>query len=520
MGSGGSLKWETICITYQSEGFVILTEPKKLRSHEPINALCQVGHPVKIRWNNWKQGDRCRLCTIERRRQEKIKEIKEKASSEGYQWISGEYKDASSRLLFKCPRNHDYDTRWSNWIQGNRCSTCLGFNSTISMVRNSLASEGYKLLSNHFVDTSTIIDYECPRGHNITNPYKAWTSGKRCRQCCFEDRKWSQEEIITLAKEKGYEILSLYTLSEDSLTFRCPVGHVYDSTWSSFKRGYNCQRCGVSKPERYLAELLEKHSIQYTMHDRTVLEGKELDFYIPSLNLAIEYCGLRWHSELFLPSTYHLKKLEWCKSKNVSLITIFEDEWLNRRPQLENFLISKFGVTKLVYARKTSVSKIDSYKAREFINKHHIQKPASHSHYYGLSFGNSLVMVLAIGVHHRSTSRDILVQRVCSAYGVTVVGGLSKLMNFALQNLGLTEIATFADRRYSEGNAYHKVGFKLEEILPPDYSYVKSVRRYSKQSLRLKDHEKALNKTEKELRQEQGYSRIYDCGKLRFRFKR
>lgn len=43
-------------------------------------------------------------------------------------------------------------------------------------------------------------------------------------------------------------------------------------------------------------------------NDRKVLDGKELDVYLPEKNLAIEFNGLYWHSDLTTDSSFAKKK--------------------------------------------------------------------------------------------------------------------------------------------------------------------------------------------------------------------
>jgi len=73
--------------------------------------------------------------------------------------------------------------------------------------------------------------------------------------------------------------------------------------------------------------------------DRTILNKSELDFYIPHLNLAIEYNGLYWHSEnngILKP--YHLNKTKCCLFKRIALIHIFENEWLHNQEIVKSIL--------------------------------------------------------------------------------------------------------------------------------------------------------------------------------------
>jgi len=63
-------------------------------------------------------------------------------------------------------------------------------------------------------------------------------------------------------------------------------------------------------------------------NNRSVLNCLELDIYLPEYNVAIEFNGLYWHSELYKEKDYHLNKTLECKKKGVDLLHIFEDDWV------------------------------------------------------------------------------------------------------------------------------------------------------------------------------------------------
>ena len=83
------------------------------------------------------------------------------------------------------------------------------------------------------------------------------------------------------------------------------------------------------------------------------------------------------------------------------------------------------------------------------------------------------------------------------------------------------EIVTFADLRWSEGNLYYKNGFKLEQQLPPDYSWVKGGMIWHKFNWRRDKIKRLLPYYNKQLTTDEnmylhGFSKIWDCGKLKF----
>lgn len=79
-------------------------------------------------------------------------------------------------------------------------------------------------------------------------------------------------------------------------------------------------------------------SLIIEQHNRTILDGKEIDIYFPQKKIGIEFNGLRWHTEWFgkREPDYHLKKTEECNHKGIGLIQIFEDEYVNKKQLVLN----------------------------------------------------------------------------------------------------------------------------------------------------------------------------------------
>jgi predicted acetyltransferase len=96
----------------------------------------------------------------------------------------------------------------------------------------------------------------------------------------------------------------------------------------------------------------------------------------------------------------------------------------------------------------------------------------------------------------------------------------SKLLKVFCQEYSPTSIVSFSDNRLFSGGVYEKMGFKYDGEVPPDYYWVKGGRRFHKSSLRKRGEERTSGKTERELREAQGYRRIWDLGKKRWVYQR
>jgi transposase len=245
---------------------------------------------------------------------------------------------------------------------------------------------------------------------------------------------------------------------------------------------------------------------------RSHIYPKELDMIDDEYKLAIEYCGLYWHSDDKIDKNYHLKKLEDCNKNGIQLITIFEDEWLLKPDIVLSIIKSKIGKSNKIFARKCGVCSIGTKEARLFLKNNHIQNaPVDISHSFGLFHEGILCGVMSFGRHHRG--KDVLVlNRLCFLKDHVVIGGAEKLFKFS-RTVITERIISWSDRRWSEGKIYEKLGFKKINTLPPDYSYVKRQQRFSKQSMKKSLVGCPSHIKEIDFNKSNGYNVIWDCGK-------
>jgi len=253
-------------------------------------------------------------------------------------------------------------------------------------------------------------------------------------------------------------------------------------------------------------------------NDRTILDGLELDIYIPEINLAIECNGLYWHSELNGKSPfYHLEKTENCAKKGVNLIHIFEDEWYNKQDIIKSILLAKMGkIENKIYARKCEIKKIKSSDAYNFLLENHLQGPINGKS-LGLFFLGELVSIITIGKSRFNKNYDIELLRFCNKKNTIVIGGLGKLIKRVNG-----QIITYNDLRFSNGQSYETAGFKLISQSKPGFFYLKNNVRLSRLKFQKHKLPQILEIFDPTLSawnnmQLNGYDRIWDCGNLVFK---
>lgn len=331
--------------------------------------------------------------------------------------------------------------------------------------------------------------------------------------------QWHYEKNNPLTPE------SVTKSSGKKVWWQCSKGHEWQATINDRTGGHNCPTCVaktfVSKGEKEVLEFVQSLSSDVVGTYRDLIDVHEVDIYIPSKNLAIEYNGVYWHSEDQKGKNYHYEKWKACKDQGVQLIQIWDDEWRDKKDIIKNSLAHKLGASKsaVVYARQTLVTTLSAKDTKIFLSTHHIQGFAGGSVRLGLVDNSG--SVVACGVFKKRTDTEYELVRYATA--ARVAGGLSKLLkNFARTHSHVARIITFADHCVSNGNMYTKLGFVADKELTPDYKYLVNGTRVHKFNYRLTNFKNNPNLlfldgvTERGLAKLNSLPRVYDAGKTRF----
>lgn len=272
-----------------------------------------------------------------------------------------------------------------------------------------------------------------------------------------------------------------------------------------------------SKAEKEILDYLNSLGGQFR---KRRIHGIELDGLDDNLGVAFEYCGHHWHNE-HSPTPkdrkYHKNKYDICRKNGIRLFTIFEYEWHNSKEQIKNFLRSQIGKNTIrLNARNCEVKILHNKSANYILNNWHIQgAPRNSVLTIALFHEQDIVGLMIFSRHHRDASQVVL-SRLCFKPDITIRGGAGKMLRVAQERFD--EIITWSDNRWSNGNVYAKLGFLEDSQLPADYFYVKGKYHKSKQSMKKSNIGAGPNQTEYEKAKELGWSRIWDCGKTRWKW--
>lgn len=272
----------------------------------------------------------------------------------------------------------------------------------------------------------------------------------------------------------------------------------------------------VSKYELQLASFLEANHIQYECNNRTILDGKEIDIFLPEFNIGIEIDGLYWHSDQFKTDKfYHIKKNELATSKNIQLIHITDSELNNKLEIVHNRILAKIGKSQKYYARKCSIVELDSNTYTNFMIMHHMQGSAVASVRIGLQYDNQVIAIMSFSKARYNKNYKWELIRYASVG--TVVGGASRLFKYFLKKYTPESIISYADLRWNTGSVYEKIGMTYDHTSLPNYWYIVNgqlVHRSSYQKHKLNSKLLLFDNTlsERDNMKNNGYLRYWDCG--------
>lgn len=342
-------------------------------------------------------------------------------------------------------------------------------------------------------------------------------------------RKAIIEDLLSRAKASGVipENIEEYSGCFSKLNWRCLACSTsftcspYDGNRGADASLLKCPTCyppHVSNPQQKVMELLEESGVKFVINDRSTIKPLELDIVVPERKLAIEINGLYFHGEKNGKTRlYHLSKTEQAAAAGFQLIHLTDHEILNRPEAVKNMLLSKLGLLEKIPARKTVLENINKTEANEFLEKYHMQGSCRASVRLGLRYQGELVAVMTFGRPRFNRIAKWELLRFCATK--TVLGGASKLLSFFRKHHS-GSIISYADRRWSKGDMYLKIGFTLDGETAPSYWYFNSAgelhHRSRFQRHRLNDQS---DQSEWELMKGRGWDRIWDCGSYRFILK-
>lgn len=245
----------------------------------------------------------------------------------------------------------------------------------------------------------------------------------------------------------------------------------------------------------------------------------------------IIYCNANFYINLVpIKNEYQADELVQlqvnCQKDDIFLVHIWEDVWLTKKKQIISRIHSFLGLNKSFHGRKAKVIPLSLTAISSFLNTHHLQGYIKAKYNFGLIADGEIIAAANFSdtrpMKHKGESYSSAeLVRFASKNGLTIVGGLSKLIKHFLKQVEINDLMTYADRDWSIGRGYDKLGFELTATTEPAFLYLdqKDLKRYFPHRLPkyvLSDFENQAILNLEDYLAANNYIKIFNTGNLKY----
>lgn len=250
------------------KGYQLISD-EYINNTQKLKLMCNNNHEIEASFSYFMMSVfKCNKCFVNKYAKPLYEEVKAHIEGEGFKLLSDTYIDSTTKLLLQCPNFHNINMSFSSFKnQGHRCGKCSGIAKlTYEEVKSYIENEGYKLISDSYNGNKSVLEMLCPNSHKFETTFNQFSSdGTRCK-LCSNSWKYTYEEVKKYIEDEGFTLISdNYINCSNDLILMCPKGHQRNVTFASFKSGNRCAKCSNHVKFTYeeVKEYIEKEG--YTL---------------------------------------------------------------------------------------------------------------------------------------------------------------------------------------------------------------------------------------------------------------
>lgn len=291
--------YDDVLQKFKDRGYTLVSTEYTDRMQK-LKYICPNGHHGTVTFKNFiNRNSGCRKCALSkprkkysnRKKQEKytIEYIKQVFENEGYKIFNKEYKNAKTKIEYKCPKGH-YGTIlfYSFYKSGCRCNKCkydtllLQFRHDYNKIKAEFSNLGFNLLSTNYSPNEPL-KFICPSGHNTEMNYYAWTKSEyKCYLCYLnilqKSKAFTYDEVKKIFENKNCILLTdNYINAKQKLEYLCPMNHKTSTTLDGFNRVTTVVCIICSKTQKYTIDEIKDEfaKINYTLLSKEYVNAKK-----------------------------------------------------------------------------------------------------------------------------------------------------------------------------------------------------------------------------------------------------
>jgi len=267
-------------------------------------------------------------------------------------------------------------------------------------------------------------------------------------------------------------------------------------------------------------KFLEINQISFEIkHSISVFET----IFLPQSALYLHLIDIQSFQQNQLPITYFQGISDKLNAQNLRVIHLWENVYQDKKSLVQSRILAMLGIFIRLHARHCFIERIDKPTTDNFLEINHLQGSVKAKFKYGLFLkpqyferfgmvmedtdkGKKLIAVATFSggrtmkEGERKATRSYELIRFASLKGCVVVGGMDKLLKTFTIEHQPDDIMSYADRDWSDGRSYEKLGFTKIKITEPQIFFINS--RLERLPIRWLTDDKQL--------------RIFNAGSLKF----
>jgi len=288
-------------------------------------------------------------------------EKSKKIHGDKYDYSLVDYINSSTKIKIICPIHGTFEQVPSSHMNNVGCSICSGkkrlTKKEFIIKANQVHNNKYDYHLVEYRNNSTKIKIICDQHGVFEQTPNRHVSKKQGCSICYGNKKSTTEEFIIKANKKHFNkydySLVKYESCMEKVDIVCKKHGLFKQKPNCHLNGQGCPVCKLSKGEKKVKYFLNKKNItyiqQYIFNDCVNIRPLPFDFYLPTLNICIEYDGVQ-----------HFKPYGWDKSGNRFKTTVKNDKIKN-----QYCLNNNIGLIRIKYN-----DNIDSILSSYFMDRH------------------------------------------------------------------------------------------------------------------------------------------------------
>ena len=311
---------------------------------------CEKGHEWEAAVNNRSKGNGCPYCSGRRATSENnLQVLNPDVAKQWHPTKNGGLTpndvtvSAAKKVWWLCEQNHEWEATLNSRASGVGCPYCAGkrvcIANSLQTLSPDLAKQWHPTKNGDLTPNDVTVSagkkvwWMCEQGHEWKTNIAHRTNGTNCPYCSgklVSSEKNLQVLNPELAQQwhptKNGDLTPSDVMVSSGKTawWVCEQAHEWEATIASRSSGNGCPECNkenkTSFPEQAIYFYLQ--SIFSDTLNRHKYDGKwEIDVFVPSLNLGIEYDGFYYHDENRVTD---LEKEKYFTEKGLTLLRVKE----------------------------------------------------------------------------------------------------------------------------------------------------------------------------------------------------